>query len=246
MPSPKSLIINADDFGQSAGVNRGVIVAHEHGVVTSASLMVRWPFATEAAEYARQRPGLGVGLHLDLKEWAFLDGEWVRLYQVVDESDAQAVSEEVARQVDAFERLVGRYPTHLDSHQHVHRNAPASSIVLDAAQRLGVPVRDVSIPYCGRFYGQSEKGVSYPELVGVDNLIRILATLGPGVTELGCHPAAVADLNTMYRGERLLELATLCDPRVRTAIATFGFELTSFAKLRSSAGPASNRLWEAG
>jgi len=43
------LIVNADDFGQSQGVNRGVIAAHEHGIVTSASLMVRWPAAIEAA-----------------------------------------------------------------------------------------------------------------------------------------------------------------------------------------------------
>lgn len=48
------LIVNADDFGQSPGVNRGIIEAHEHGIVTSASLMVRWPAATEAAAYGRQ------------------------------------------------------------------------------------------------------------------------------------------------------------------------------------------------
>lgn len=49
------LVVNADDFGRSPGVNRGVIRAHEHGIVTSATLMVRWPAAREAAEYARER-----------------------------------------------------------------------------------------------------------------------------------------------------------------------------------------------
>ena len=48
------LIVNADDFGQSHGVNRGIIEAHERGVVTSASLMVRWPAARKAAAYARK------------------------------------------------------------------------------------------------------------------------------------------------------------------------------------------------
>ena len=67
------LIVNADDFGQSPGVNRGVIAAHERGVVTSTSLMVRWPSAAAAAAYAREHPALSVGLHVDLGEWACRD-----------------------------------------------------------------------------------------------------------------------------------------------------------------------------
>jgi predicted glycoside hydrolase/deacetylase ChbG (UPF0249 family) len=152
MTGARSVIVNADDFGQSPGVNRGVIQAHEQGILTSTSLMVRWPAVAEAAEYARRRPRLGVGLHLDLGEWAYRDGDWVRLYQVVDENDAQAIADEVARQVHAFECLIGRPPTHLDSHQHAHRREPAQSVVQDAARRLGVPVREVSVAYCGRFY----------------------------------------------------------------------------------------------
>ena len=52
LPEPLP-IVNADDFGQSPGITRGVIAAHERGIVTSASLMVRWPSANEAAAYAR-------------------------------------------------------------------------------------------------------------------------------------------------------------------------------------------------
>jgi predicted glycoside hydrolase/deacetylase ChbG (UPF0249 family) len=51
-------------------VNRGIIEAREEGLVTSASLMVRWPAAVAAAAYARGHPDLGLGLHLDLGEWA--------------------------------------------------------------------------------------------------------------------------------------------------------------------------------
>ena len=229
------LIVNADDFGQSAGVNRGVVEAHERGVVTSTTLMVRWPAAADAAEYARRRPRLGVGLHVDLGEWTYRDGEWGRLYQVVDESDTKAVTEEVARQLEVFEGLVGRPPTHLDSHQHVHRTGPVSSIVREAAQQRGIPVREFSIPYCGSFYGQDEHGVSHPEWVSVEGFIAVLADLGPGITELGCHPAAADDLDTMYRSERLIELATLCDPHVRKAITGSGFKLASFADCRSTA-----------
>ena len=47
--SERILVVNADDFGQSEGVNRGIIEAHTNGIVTSASLMVRWPAAREAS-----------------------------------------------------------------------------------------------------------------------------------------------------------------------------------------------------
>ena len=71
MPEPRSLIVNADDFGQSTAINRGIIRAYEQGVVTSASLMVLWPAAKEAANYARLHPSLSVGLHVDLAEWSY-------------------------------------------------------------------------------------------------------------------------------------------------------------------------------
>jgi predicted glycoside hydrolase/deacetylase ChbG (UPF0249 family) len=51
MAGPRLLVVNADDFGRSRGVNAGVIAAHERGIVTSASLMVRWPAARGAADY---------------------------------------------------------------------------------------------------------------------------------------------------------------------------------------------------
>lgn len=55
------LIVNANDFGQSAGVNQGIITAHEQGIVTSASLMVRWPAAVEATAYGRAHPEFSLG-----------------------------------------------------------------------------------------------------------------------------------------------------------------------------------------
>ena len=91
----RSLIVNADDFGQSPGIVAGVRRAHEEGVVTSASLMVRWPAAAAAADYARSRPGLSVGLHFDLGEWRYDDGEWPARYEVASRDDATAVREEL-------------------------------------------------------------------------------------------------------------------------------------------------------
>src|SRR4051794_21157272 len=121
MAAGRYLIVNADDFGRSPGVNRGIVRAHEHGIVTSASLMVRWPAAAEAAGYGRPRPGLSLGLHVDLGEWSLCGADWQPVYEVVDSDNPGAVAAEVGRQLAAFRSLVGRDPTHLDSHQHVHR-----------------------------------------------------------------------------------------------------------------------------
>jgi len=57
----KYLIINADDFGLSEGVNRGILESHTRGVVTSASLMVTGDAVHEAVALARDHPKLGVG-----------------------------------------------------------------------------------------------------------------------------------------------------------------------------------------
>ena len=233
MDKKRFLIVNADDFGQSAGVNRGVILAHEQGILTSASLMVRWPRAQEAAEYAQEHPELSVGIHLDFGEWAFRNGDWVSLYSVADERNAAAIQRETTTQLEVFRQLMGRDPTHIDSHQHRHENEPVRSVVHNLARTLGVPVRnaDPRVQYCGRFYGQCNDGTPWPEGIEVDALIGILHELKPGFTELGCHPAAVADLDTMYCWERPKELETLCDSRVRDAIDAMGVKLCSFATL---------------
>ncbi len=224
------LIVNADDFGRSPGVNQGVIKAHEHGIVTSASLMVRWPAAAEAAAYGRTQPNLSLGLHIDLGEWIYREDAWVALYEVVSLDDFTAVADEVDYQLAAFRALVGRNPSHIDSHQHVHRSEPVHSVLVEIARKLAVPLRQYSpeVRYCGDFYGQTAKGLSLPGVTSVKGLIQILSALPPGVTELGCHPGMGNDVDSMYRGERVEEVKVLCDPGVRKAIAAEGLELCSF------------------
>jgi predicted glycoside hydrolase/deacetylase ChbG (UPF0249 family) len=248
MTATRTLIVNADDFGLSPGVNRGVIRAHEHGLVTSASLMVRWPAAVEAAAYGRRRPALSLGLHCDLGEWAYRSSAWVPLYEVVPLDDPSAVREEAARQLAAFRRLVGRDPTHLDSHQHVHRREPVRSVLAETARALGVPLRhDSEIRYCGDFYGQGADGTPYPEILTVEGLTSILAALPPGLTELACHPGeGREDLDTMYRDERAQEVRILCDPRARAAVAALGIGLRSFAAPQTSAAPGAACTTRAG
>jgi predicted glycoside hydrolase/deacetylase ChbG (UPF0249 family) len=229
----RRLIVNADDFGLSSGVNDGILEAHVRGIVTSTSLMVRAPFAAEAVERAALHPSLSIGLHLDLGEWAFRSDTWVPLYEVVSLSDRDAVTTEVHRQIEAFIGLVGSNPTHVDSHQHVHAREPVRSVASDLAAQLGVPLRHVSpeVTYCGNFYGQTADGTTLADLITAKALTGIISSLAPGTTELACHPGYAGDLDTMYREERAAEVAVLCDPRVRKALEAARVELVSFGQL---------------
>lgn len=226
----RRLIVNADDFGQSAGVNEGIIHCHEHGIVTSASLMVRWPSAAAAAEYARAKRALSVGLHIDLGEWTCRNGEWVPLYQVVAAGDLAAIQAEIVRQLDAFRRLMHCDPTHIDSHQHVHHWGGVAALVREIADEIGTPVRECSadVQYNGAFYGQGPKGQILAGAISIEHLIRILMTLPEGTTELGCHPGVGREMEGLYVAEREQELQALCDPRVGETLAAEGIELMSF------------------
>jgi PEP-CTERM/exosortase A-associated glycosyltransferase len=234
MAGNRCLIVNADDFGRSHGVNRGIIRACEQGIVTSASLMVRWPAAEEAAAYARNHPEMSVGLHVDVWEWTYRSDAWVKSYEVVPIDDAAAIAREVSSQLEAFRRLVGADPTHLDSHHGAHRRSPTDSILTEVAQRLGVPLRDESVDVhsCGAFYGQSSTGYPLPRAITLDGLTEVLSSLPPGFTELRCHPGEPGDWDVLYRTERVLETAVLCDSRIRAALDAHGVELRSFRDVR--------------
>jgi chitin disaccharide deacetylase len=235
MSGRRYLIVNADDFGMSPGVNRGIIEAHERGIVTSASLMVRWFAAKQAAAYAGARPHFSIGLHIDLGEWAHRDGEWTPLYEVVSLEERAQVEREVALQLASFRDLLGRNPTHLDSHQHVHRAEPVRAVLVNLARDLDIPLRHYSkrVRYCGDFYGQTGQGQSYPEGIEPEALIEIIKGLPHGITELGSHPGFDDDLVTIYRSERAKEVHTLCDPAVKAVITQEGIELISFSALHS-------------
>jgi len=231
MTAGRVLIVNADDFGRSPGINRGVVRAHTEGIVTSASLMVRYEDAAGAAAAARENPALAVGLHLDMSEWELHDGEWRASYELVPSGGREELAAEVERQLQQFRELMGRDPTHIDSHQHVHRDEPLRTVTAEAASRIGVPLRHAGpISYCGAFYGQGRHGFPIPEALRPEALAALVRDLPDGATELCCHPSETVDFPSSYASERPLELRALCDPRVRGAVDEGGIRLCSFAE----------------
>lgn len=246
MGATKYVIVNADDFGFSSGINRGIVEAHERGIVTSTSLMVDRPAAEEAGAYAREHPELGVGLHLELPI-SPVPVRALRRASRLETRLERIVARDARRQLDRFRSFVGSDPTHVDSHRHRHRHEPTRSVVAELAGELGIPAREVdsTVRHCGDFYGQSYGRIystrPNSDRISVEALVRLLEELPAGVTELCCHPGYAGDLKPPfrqepYRDERALEVRTLCDQRVRLAVERLGITLCSFRDLGTSRG----------
>jgi chitin disaccharide deacetylase len=214
----RSLIVNADDFGLSSGVNRGIIEAHERGIVTSTSLMVDAPAAEEAARLAHERPSLGVGLHFVEPDHADLD-------------DPDQASSAFGGQLERFRSLVCVDPTHIDSHHHVHAKESRMATFSRLVAPLGLPVRhDGRIRYIGGFYAQSGSGVSELRYVSRQCLVELVRTEAlEGFTELACHPARITgDFSSSYLLEREVELRTLTEPGLRDELEELGARLVNY------------------
>ena len=233
----KFLIVNADDFGASAGINRGILECHTGGVLTSTSLMVTGRAVREAVSMSRDHPALAVGLHWDV---------WGEDEREFDTRDRAAVRDEFRRQLDAFHRLLRRPPTHVDSHQHAHRQERLLPVFRELVSPLGVPLRsDGRVRFVGGFYAQWEWLVTNLDYVSVPFLQRLLREeVAEGWTELSCHPGyRSSNFASVYLAEREMEVRTLTDPRVRQTIDAVDIRLVSFAHVGSApAGEGASTL----
>ncbi len=157
----RRLIINADDFGLTAGVNRAIVEAHEGGIVTSATLMANGQAFDEAVSLAQSRPRLGVGCHIVLVDGAPLVRETAtdslldprsrtagapRFREGISKFAALAllgrlapdeIEAEAAAQIGKLQSS-GIAVTHLDSHKHTHMFPQVFRPLLRAAQACGV------------------------------------------------------------------------------------------------------------
>ncbi len=249
----KSLIVNADDLGRSPGVNRGIVRAHRDGIVTSTSLMPNAPDAGHGASLVRDQRRLGVGVHLVLTYGRPLspagavpslvreDGTFPpRPHLVRGRLRGEEVLAEFRRQIEQATRLLGRAPTHLDTHHFVQDEPEVLWALITVAKERSLPVRHQSPAqrdallreglrtpdhFARDFYGS--------EAVSVAALVGLLARLPGGATELMCHPAEVdADLlHSSYARERAIELETLTHTDVALAVRDHGFTLVTFAQL---------------
>ena len=248
--SRKLLIVNADDFGLSEQTNEGIMYAHEHGIVTSASLMVDAPAAAHAVHLwqrssnlkrstgRRHGCGLSLGLHLDLGEWQLCEGKWQQTRHQVELDDAAELRQEIMRQCQAFERLAGRAPTHIDSHQHAHKRRDVCDAIAQAVPWSKVIVRHLSdkVHFWGAFFGRDADMQPKLEYISVDGLIDVLHGVDEGCTELSCHPGFDLNLASDYRAERPMEVLTLTNPQVLVMLRQLNIKLSNFDSIQSDVG----------
>lgn len=252
MIQAKRLIVNADDLGRTPGINRGILEAHRRGIVTSATLMVNYPAAEEAATIARDNPGLGIGLHVQLTGGpSALPPE--RLQSMVDAlgrlpskpegllgPDPAEVLAEARAQLARFQSILGRLPTHFDSHHHSHRTAAVLEALVTLGRETGRPVRNASPEMAARLRREGIKTTDrfvedfFDDDATLEGLLGILRRLQPGATELMCHPAVVDDelrAGSGYAEPRTRELEVLTREEAKGAVREEGIELVHFGHL---------------
>ena len=153
---PTRLIVNADDFGLTPGINRAIAELHAAGAVSSATLMARGPAFDDAVQLAAAHPTLGVGCHVvltdglpvsdpeDIPTLLGPDGKHLRpqlkafiLALLLGRIDAAELVREIVAQIELLQRA-GIHVTHLDTHKHTHVFPSVARALLQAAQRTGV------------------------------------------------------------------------------------------------------------
>ncbi len=153
----RRLIINADDFGLTQGVNRAIVAAHRHGMVTSSTLMANGQAFDDAVERAKSESRLSIGCHVVLVDGIpvgggqastlgakkFPDGRFYQslnsfaLRAVGGRIDADEIEAEVAAQIRKLQGA-GIAVSHLDTHKHTHIFPQVLRPLLRAARACGV------------------------------------------------------------------------------------------------------------
>lgn len=189
-PWLRRLIVNADDFGFTSGVNRAIVEAHTRGVVTSSTLMANGAAFAEATQLAMGLPTLSIGCHVVL-----IDGEPVldstkipsltvkRKFRdglkefaaraVIGRIDADDIAAEAGAQIRKIQSA-GIAVSHVDTHKHTHLFPAILRPLLRAARECGV--RAIRNPFGPRFPFRSTQLLARPNLWKRLVEVRILRT----------------------------------------------------------------------
>ncbi|HXX19390.1 MAG TPA: hopanoid biosynthesis-associated protein HpnK [Candidatus Acidoferrum sp.] len=151
----KRVILNADDFGLTRGVNEGIIRAHREGILTSATLMATGSAFDDAVERAKANPKLGIGCHLVLTggvavsppekipSLAGRDGQLPKSLGAfvarvsTGQVRAQDMETELRAQIERIRRA-GIEPSHVDTHKHTHVHPRVMSVLAHVAHDCGI------------------------------------------------------------------------------------------------------------
>ncbi|MFY4774452.1 chitin disaccharide deacetylase [Metabacillus sp. RGM 3146] len=242
------LIVNADDFGYSPGVNYGILDAHHQGILTSATMMMNMPGTDHACIISKHAPDLGIGVHFvlttgfPLTNGASLKGENGRFLTQQQffkrELNAKEIQDEFQAQLSKFLKA-GLQPTHFDSHHHVHRQPIVWEILKEIAEGLSIPVRNpmvASLPDQEKVLTSVFSSSFYGEKLTKEDFIRILNDMADTeILEIMCHPGYVDEQlleNSSYHKQRAYETSVLIDVKLKEWIQKNEIMLCHYGHVR--------------
>ncbi|WP_353052407.1 carbohydrate deacetylase [Bacillus thuringiensis] len=240
----KRLIINADDFGLSPSINRGIIEAFEVGSISSATLMANTPGFEDAVEHIYRHSKLGIGMHFNLTYGSPINppecvpslvnahGEFA--YQLNEKWEEQDILLELMSQWECLIKA-GLNPTHIDSHQHIqmYPNVYKQMVLFASSNHLCMR-KTIFDPIIGM---ERPKSVDYFimdiyfEGDGISRLEQHLRNLKPGITELMCHPGyvdSIVEVISDWTYVREIECHVFTQPSIKRLINELGIKLISY------------------
>lgn len=198
----KKLIVNADDFGYSFSVNKGIIEAHTNGIVTSTTVMIDAIAAKEAKDLSNY-PDLSVGLHFYPKSL----------------NDVEA---ELTRQIELFEKIVGHKPDSIDTHKRMPKeNKEIETAIKKYCAINPTPVRGFGkAKFIRTFFGYNVdgSGTLSEDHVSIDSLKNAINQVTDELNEIMCHVGYSDDYlraNSSYNDTREKELKSICNPTIK-------------------------------
>ncbi|MFH0864110.1 MAG: ChbG/HpnK family deacetylase [Candidatus Gottesmanbacteria bacterium] len=229
----KKLIVNADDFGITKSVNEGIIHGFKNGIITSTSLMVNRPFADEAAQLAKENPKLGVGLHFEIigDDNQVLRGiKKVTAYLSIGLFQVEKAKRLFYSQLKKFKESIGKMPTHIDGHYHVHKLPSIFPFISEFSNKYKIPYRMMKeINFIGEY-----SDYNHPENASIDYLTKILKGLPDKVSELMTHPGFSSDelrkISSMSDC-RATELKTLTSSEIKKIIEEEKIQLINWSQI---------------
>ena len=207
----KKIIINADDFGLTASVTRGVLKAHKCGIVSSTTVMVNRPYAQKALNLSKFYPKLGVGLHLVFnKDKPTLKSSKVKTlinengyfhkdtFQFKEKISLSELKKEFINQVLTFKKFSGKLPDHIDCHHWGILYPPFFKIYIEVAEKFNIPVRTTFLKLSKNEDVENLVGNFHQEIKNQDKLIEIYSKSRVKSTDNFVHNFFGGDLDINF------------------------------------------------
>lgn len=245
------LIINADDFGYSTGINYGIIHSYQQGILSSTTMLANMSGFEEGIKLAKENPDLGIGIHLaltigsplrnDVPSLVEKNGKFHKLsfYEKDFEIDSDELYKEWKEQIEKVINS-GIIPTHMDSHHHVNGIDLITTIFNQLAKEYNFPVRNnyhvpKDIKTTKRFNTSLDRISSIKELwkpMEIKNIIQECKTFE--TVEAMCHPGYVDNVllnNSSLRDSRAVTVSELQRSDYAEILEENGIQLGTYADL---------------